>query len=271
MDHLCSFPPEYLDMDCRRIAVSIIVPCFNEEDGLFRLREKLESAELLLRREYAVHFIIVDDGSTDGTWDVLSRLFGRDPNVDLVRHPRNLGIGGAILTGVRRAMTEIVCSMDSDCTYDPADLVQMIPLLKPGVDLVTASPYHPQGEVEFVPAWRLMLSRTASLLYRIVLKQKLYTYTSCFRVYRRSSILGLKLGQSGFLAVAELLAKLDLQDSMIVEHPAKLTSRIHGASKMKTAKVLLGHLQLLGELIVARIKQSSTITPQWISARPGDL
>jgi hypothetical protein len=134
--------------------------------------------------------------------------------------------------------------------------VNMIPMLTPGVDLVTASPYHPQGQVVNAPGWRLLLSKTASRIYRRLLRQRLHTYTSCFRVYRRSAILKLTLKHEGFLAIAELIGRLDLQDSVVVECPATLTTRVYGASKMKTAQVLLGHVQLLCELSKAKLWQA---------------
>ena len=129
----------------------------------------------------------------------------------------------------------------------------MIPLLAAGVDLVTASPYHARGEVRNVPRWRLALSRGASFLYRRVLGHKLATYTSCFRVYRRSVVAPLQLDEAGFLGVAELLGKLDVQGARIVEHPATLEVRIFGQSKMRVLGAMLGHLRLLGRLALLRL------------------
>ena len=128
----------------------------------------------------------------------------------------------------------------------------MLPLLSKNVDLVTASPYHKDGGVRNVPGWRLFLSRGASFLYRRVLRSKLDTYTSCFRVYRRSSMVGMSLNESGFLGVAEMLGRLDLGGGRIVEFPAVLEVRLFGISKMKTAKTILGHLKLLSYLIKLR-------------------
>jgi hypothetical protein len=162
-------------------------------------------------------------------------------------------VAAAILSGIRAAGTEIVCSIDCDCTYDPHGLAAMIPRLADGVDLVTASPYHPKGRVLNVPAWRLSLSRGASFLYRLVLRQKLYTYTSCFRVYRRSAVAELALREEGFLGVAEILARLDLQGSVIVEHPATLEVRLLGQSKMKVLRSVAGHLRLLAQLAALRL------------------
>ncbi len=127
----------------------------------------------------------------------------------------------------------------------------MIPLLSRRRRVVTASPYHPQGRVKNVPSWRLGLSRGASFLYRRVFRQKLHTYTSCFRVYRRTALQGLEIDEGGFLGVAEMLGRLDLEGARIVEHPAVLEVRIFGQSKMKAARAVLGHLQLMTRLAVA--------------------
>jgi hypothetical protein len=129
----------------------------------------------------------------------------------------------------------------------------MLGLLTKNVDMVTASPYHKDGGVRNVPGWRLFLSKGASFLYRRVLNSQLSTYTSCFRVYRRSSVTGLELRESGFLGIAEMLGRLDLRGGRIVEFPAILEVRLFGASKMKTARTILGHLTLLTRLLKIRI------------------
>lgn len=232
--------------------LTIVVPCCNEEQILPFLRHKLRSVRQSLGQKYYIHLILVDDGSTDGTWQQLQRLFGTEPNCQLLQHPKNLGVAATILTGIRNAHTEIVCSIDCDCSYDPHELAKLLPLLTPGADLVTASPYHPLGRVFNVPGWRLALSKTASFLYRLVLRHKLHTYTSCFRVYRRSAVLNLDIREGGFLGIAELLGRLDLQGSVIVECPTNLEGRVLGVSKMRTGRTMLGHLGLMCSLLVAR-------------------
>jgi hypothetical protein len=142
--------------------------------------------------------------------------------------------------------------MDCDCTYDPHELQNMIPLLTPDVDLVTASPYHRFGKVLNVPRWRLTLSMGSSFLYRRLFNQKLATYTSCFRVYRRSAVADIPLTNGGFLGIAELLGRLDLRGSRIVEYPATLSVRMLGRSKMKILKSILGHLGLMARLLGMR-------------------
>jgi glycosyltransferase involved in cell wall biosynthesis len=170
-----------------------------------------------------------------------------------VRHEVNSGPAIAILNGIAAASSEMVASIDCDCSYDPIDLVKMLPMLEDGVSMVTASPYHPRGAVRNVPEWRLVLSRTLSLLYRMVLRQKLCTYTSCFRVYRRSAMLGMTLEHRGFLGVAEMLGKLDLAGEKIVEYPTTLSVRVLGYSKMKVARTITGHFSLLASLLKQRV------------------
>ncbi len=162
-------------------------------------------------------------------------------------------MAAAILTGIRHVDSEIVCSIDCDCTYDPHQLARADPACSTeGVDLVTASPYHPQGTVRNVPGWRLAMSRTLSLAYRQVLHHKLATYTSCFRVYRRGAVAGLSLQEGGFLGVIEMLGLLDLAGGSIVECPAALEVRLLGRSKMKIVRTVAGHLRVLARLALAR-------------------
>ena len=234
-------------------SISIIIPCYNEEAALPYLANTLRSLETKLSANYAPEFIFVDDQSTDTTFEKLNELFSRKSNVKIIRHDTNQGVAAGIMTGIKAAKTDIVCSMDCDCTYDPHELVRMLPLLTGNVDLVTASPYHKLGGVRNVPNWRLFLSKGASWLYRRTLRAKLATYTSCFRVYRRSSFVDLPIEEKGFLGVAEMLGKLDLNGGKIIEFPAILEVRLFGFSKMKTARTIFGHLKLLARLSKIRL------------------
>jgi polysaccharide deacetylase family protein (PEP-CTERM system associated) len=235
-----------------RTDVSVVIPCYNEELILPYLANTLASVEAHLTG-YAFTFIFVDDHSTDGTNEALHRIFGARQNCIIVRHATNQGVAAGIVTGIQRATTDIVCSMDCDCTYDPHELANMIPLLTDGIDLVTASPYHPLGSVRNVPRWRLGLSKSLSALYRVVLHQRLATYTSCFRVYRRSAAAAVQLDNSGFLGVAEMLGRLDLGGSKIAEYPTTLEVRMIGRSKMKVLRTIAGHLGLLTRLAFQRL------------------
>ena len=243
--------------------VTIIIPCYNEEEALPYLSNTLRSVKQKMDTiGYAANFIFVDDRSTDATFEKLKGLFGAQQNIQIVQHDVNKGVAAGIMTGIREAKTEIVASMDCDCTYDPHELARMLPLLSKNVDMVTASPYHKDGGVRNVPGWRLFLSKGASFLYRRVLHAKLDTYTSCFRIYRRDAMLGLDLTETGFLGIAEMLGKLDISGGKIVEFPSVLEVRLFGISKMKTARTIFGHLALLSRLTKLRmLRKNKPIKP----------
>ena len=241
--------------------VTVVVPCYNEQQSLPYLANTLRSVVAKWAARYRFEFVFVDDCSTDLTWQTLQAMFGRQEHCTLLRHERNLGVAAAIQTGIRAAATDVVCSIDCDCTYDPHDLGRMIPLLTEGVDVVTASPYHPQGSVRNVARWRLFLSKGLSRLYRLVLRQKLYTYTSCFRVYRRQAAAAVPLEQRGFFGVAEMLGRLDLSGHRIVEFPAMLEARLLGRSKMKVLRTMAGHLGLLWQLARLRLQGAAAAKP----------
>lgn len=237
--------PSSVPGDAPSCDVTVVVPCFNEADSIEQLRAGLARLQAALKGRCQLELLLVDDGSTDGTYDLLSHYFDGSSHVSIVRHDTNRGIAAAIATGVAEAKTEIVASLDADCTYDPVQLAEMLPLLTVEVDMVVASPYHPQGAVEGCPAWRIGLSRFASRLYRLVLHNKLHTYTSCVRVYRRSAVANLPLRDSGFVGVAELTWQLDRRGGTIIEHPAVLTVRKTGHSKMRIARTAWAHLKLI--------------------------
>jgi len=224
--------------------VSLVVPMFNEEMNVRYLHRTLINCRNRFAGRYRLHLVLVDDCSTDGTFKKLQEVFAGMPDCKLVRHETNKGVAAAIMTGLHAAETEIVCSIDCDCSYDPYVFEEMIPRIE-GCDMVTASPYHPSGHVLNVPQWRLFLSKTLSRMYSRVLEERFYTYTSCCRVYRRSKMVDLPIENGGFLGVAEMLIRLKLAGGHIVEHPATLESRLLGHSKMKVAKTIKAHLGLL--------------------------
>jgi len=156
------------------------------------------------------------------------------------------------MTGIQHSTTEIVCSIDADGSYDAGLLLDMIPLLRDDVALVTASPYHPRGAVRNAAAWRIWLSRTASRLYRLALRNKLTCYTCCVRVYRRSVVEKVELSRERFAGIPEMLWRIDRRGWRVVETPAVMGSRAHGASKLRVASTVAKHLGLLAEIAIRR-------------------
>jgi len=251
-DNLTSTPDQ---KTLTRPAVTLVIPCYNEESTLPYLYRTMQSLSHELSRNWDLKVLFVDDCSKDNTFEVLTSLFGDDSDVRIVKHETNKGVSAAILTGINAATTDIVASIDADCSYDPHELAHMLPLMTKDVAMVTASPYHRDGKVSNVPSWRLVLSHTLSMMYRTLLKQELSTWTSCFRIYRKRQIVDLPLVENGFLGTAELAAQLSLHGRKIVEHPATLEVRLFGFSKMKTVRTILAHLRLMSRVVTDKGKR----------------
>ena len=231
--------------------LSVVVPCYNEADGIGQLKEKLVPILDQVGARHEVELVLIDDGSTDDTWHLLNEMFGSRPRTKVVKHERNLNLGAALRTGVMKSTGEWIANMDSDCTYDPELLLPMLEKMEQGTDLATVSPYHPQGGVVGVPFYRMFLSKTLAAIYRSILRKKFYTFTALMRVYRRAVYDQIASPANDFTCLAEMMLKALKQDLRVAEIPAVLSVRRFGESKMKTARVIRAHLGLLRRLLFA--------------------
>lgn len=240
-------------------SVSVIIPFYNESSSIRPLLNRLLPVIDALRARWELELVLVEDGSADNTFDLLLEGFGRISGVatKILRHDCNQGISAAMATGFSAATGDVVCTLDSDCTYAPEELSGLIDaLMVSRADVVTGSPYHPKGKVENVPAWRLALSRTASRMYSVIAPVKLYCYTSFFRAYRREWARPALFESKGFLGVTEVLLSAAYAGARIVEYPVRLGVRTTGHSKMKVARVVLQHLRLLARTAWLNIRIS---------------
>ncbi|BCJ49630.1 glycosyl transferase [Actinoplanes sp. NBRC 14428] len=136
--------------------LSIVVPCFNEENSLVPLHEALREAV----PGVPVEFVFVDDGSTDGTLEVLRKLAAEDPSVRYTSFSRNFGKEAAMLAGLRRATGDAVVILDADLQHPPRLLPRMLQLHRQGFDQVVATRDR-RGEA-------FLRRTTARLFYRTV-------------------------------------------------------------------------------------------------------
>ncbi|QDT73436.1 Putative glycosyltransferase CsbB [Lacipirellula limnantheis] len=236
-----------------RTTLAVIVPCHNEAEAMPDLKLGMERLRSALQRRFDLQWLLVDDGSTDDTPSLMRELSRECDDVTVLCHDRCQGIAAAINTGLQHTAAEIVASLDADCTYDPLILEPMLQLLTREVDMVVASPYHPRGGVEGVPAWRLQLSQGASRIYGLLMRNKLHTYTSCVRVGWRESLADLPTVNPGFVGIVELIWHLDRRGARIAEQPAVLRTRSAGQSKMRIARATLAHLRLMGRAAWRRV------------------
>lgn len=204
-----------------------------------------------------VQIVFVDDGSRDSTWDDLRAQFSQVANprikVILQRHEKNRGLGAAIRTGFQVVDGDIIITTDSDGTYKFSTIPALLAKMGDGVDLITASPYHPQGEVVGVPGYRIFLSRGSSLLYRLLLNWKIHTYTALYRAYRREVVDTISFRADDYLAGTEIMVKAMLKGYKVAEYPAALHRRMFGVSKAKLLRTIQSHLRFQAQLLLHRL------------------
>lgn len=242
-------------MSDNKIDISIVIPCFNETEGIAYLVSKLKDLEEKLAERY--EFVFVDDGSSDSTYDRLHHFYkakiGNSNRVKIIRHSENRGIGAAVKTGILNSSGNYVATIDSDCTYKLTYLLEMFDIIKKEkADIVVASPYHPEGSTFNIPFYRLFLSKNLSNLYSAILKEKFYTYTSIFRIYRTEAIKDVDFKSTGFLSVAEMLIKAHRKGFNIIEYPTTLTVRKYGTSNAKILDMIREHLCFIIKILLKR-------------------
>jgi len=235
--------------------LSIVIPCYNEVDNVTKIQTELFPVVHQLAQTQAVEVIFVDDGSRDGTWQAFTTAFrqaDQPPNVTLKfeRHPVNRGLGAAIRTGLAAASGDIIVTTDSDGTYKFSEIPTLLSYLTPDVDIVTASPYHPQGGIKNVPKYRLILSQGASALYRILARWNIHTYTALFRAYRRQVADDVPFESNGFLGGTELMINAIRMGYTVAEYPTVLHSRVNGTSKAKLARTIKSHLRFQLQVVL---------------------
>jgi dolichol-phosphate mannosyltransferase len=234
--------------------VSIIIPCFNEEDSLDQLFNKLNELEKKIKQKYKPFFIFVNDGSFDKTGQILNSKKNFLLNSLVLHHEKNLNLGAALKTGIKyTSESDYIVFLDSDCTYEPFLILDLLYYLDLGFDLATVSPYHPLGKVVGVPPWRLFLSRVLSVIYRMITFSGFYTFTAMVRAVRRDKIESIHSEANDFSYVAESFLKAIRKKYRIVEIPATLGVRRFGFSKMRLLNTIKSHLWLILNLIRRKI------------------
>ncbi|MCA8925529.1 MAG: glycosyltransferase [Planctomycetes bacterium] len=235
-----------------------VVPALNEAENLPTLTRALAAA--CAQHEELFHLILVDDGSDDGTGDVVrAALPGRST---VLRHETNRGPGAAMRTGFLHAIEvagpeDLVVTLEADGTSDLEILPALTTLARVGFDVALASPHAVGGGIEGTTLTRIAISGGANLLCRLVLGIRgVNTYSSFYRVHTAEILRRLfarygdaTIEEWGFSYAVEMLTKLQRTGARVCEVPMHLdaTQRI-GVSRMKILPTTVGYLRLFARL-----------------------
>ncbi|HYD54967.1 MAG TPA: polyprenol monophosphomannose synthase [Gemmatimonadaceae bacterium] len=210
----------------------IIVPTYNERENIERL------IETALAQDPRLEILVVDDGSPDGTGEIVERIGAVNPRVNLLARPRKMGLGTAYLAGFKWALERdfaYVFEMDADFSHDPSHLPQFLESIE-RCDLVLGSRYR-EGKVTVVnwPIARLMLSYFANVYARAVTGLPVWDATGGFKCFRRGVLESIDLDRihsNGYAFQIEMSFRAWKRGFRLVEIPIVFVDRTEGQSKM---------------------------------------
>lgn len=215
------------------VEISVVVPVYNEVENLEELHRRLTEELGKLGRSYEI--IVVDDGSDDGSYELLKRLAEEDQHLKVIRFRRNFGQTPALSAGFDFARGEIIITMDGDLQNDPSDISPLIEKLQEGYDLVAGWRADRKDKLLLrkIPSW---------LANRLIKKStgiKLHDFGCTLRAYRRDLVRDIKLygEMHRFIPALAALAGARIAEIKVKHHP-----RLHGRSKYgisRTIRVLL--------------------------------
>jgi glycosyltransferase involved in cell wall biosynthesis len=222
--------------------LSIIIPMFNEAENAEITLKKVE--EVLAQLQGSFEIIPVNDGSVDGTLEILKRVAEQNKKVRVASYPKNIGRGMALRTGFKESGGDIIVSIDADLSFAPNHIIDLINVLKneSDVDFVLGSPFVPGGKVQNVPFHRLWISKLGNKVLRYTLPNRIYYSTGVFRAYRRKVIDSLELESDDKEIHLEILSKAVALGFRVKEVPVVLMGRTRGKSKFKFKKTTMSHL-----------------------------
>lgn len=204
--------------------LTVIIPAYNEA----------QTIEEIVRRVHAtglVHeIIIVDDGSVDGTRDILSRLDGQN-NVRVILHEKNMGKGAAVRTGIQAATGDVVLIQDADLEYDPRDYPTLLRPLQEGIaDIVYGSRFL-GGARRPILFWNMVANKILTFVTNILYDNILSDMETGYKVFRREKVIDIPLHARRFDFEPEFTAKVLKRKIRIFEVPITFNPRDYSQGK----------------------------------------
>ena len=218
--------------------LSILIPVYNEKATVLELLRRVEAVPLPMAKE----IIIVDDGSSDGTRDILADLGGR---ATVILHERNRGKGAALRAALSRASGDLVIIQDADLEYDPADYPMMLgPLLDGRADAVYGSRFL-GGPHRVLFFWHYFGNLIFTLLTNVLYDINLTDMGTCYKAFLTGKLKAIPLHSERFGIEAELTAKICKRRLRLYEVPISYSGRTYAEGKKITWKDSLSYLWCL--------------------------
>jgi glycosyltransferase involved in cell wall biosynthesis len=206
--------------------VSVIIPCFNERDTIARVVTSVRNSPV-----QDIEIIVVDDGSTDGTIDVLKEKVAGLAD-QIIYQPENRGKGAALRTGFAVATGDVILVQDADLEYNPSDYPTLLaPILSGNADVVFGSRFLGGRPHRVLYFWHMMGNRFLTLLSNMFTNLNLTDVETCYKVFRTPLLKDLDLRENGFGFEPEITAKLAKTRCRIYEVGISYSGRTYEEGK----------------------------------------
>ena len=204
--------------------LSVIIPVYNEVKNINEIVKRVQASKL------ATEIVIVDDGSKDGTRDILKKLDGKK-KVRVILHEKNRGKGAAVVTGMQAAKGEIILIQDADLEYDPRDYPELLKPIKEGhADVVYGSRFL-GGPHRVTMFWHQVANKLLTLMTNILYDSILTDMETGYKVFRRHVIEGMTIKAKRFNFEPEFTAKILKRKHRIYEVPISFNPRDYTEGK----------------------------------------
>ncbi len=207
--------------------LSVLMPVYNERWTLAEVVGRVLRSPVPLELE----LVVVDDGSDDGSWDVIQELAGRDRRIKAVRHAKNRGKGAAVRTAIESMTGDVAVIQDADLEYDPAEFPRLLePILDGKADAVFGSRFL--GETRrALPFWHALANKTLTLLSNALTNLSLTDMETCYKMVRADVLRGLRLDAETFTIEPELTCRLAQWGARVYEVPITYAGRTYEEGK----------------------------------------
>ena len=204
--------------------LSVIIPIYNEVESIREIVERVKATKL------AWEIVLVDDGSIDGTRDLLKEMDGKD-NVRVVLHEKNQGKGAAVRTGFDAAKGDVLLIQDADLEYDPRDYPTLLKPLEEGIADVVYGSRFLGGPRRVVMFWHMVANYLLTFMTNILYNTILSDMETGYKVFRKEVIEGMTLNAKRFDFEPEFTAKVLKRKYRIFEVPISFNPRDYSQGK----------------------------------------
>ena len=209
------------------IQLSVIVPCYNERTTILQLIEKVRLSPVDSKE-----IIVVDDGSVDGTRELLQSLEETAFDLKILFHPKNMGKGAALRTGFAAAAGEICIVQDADLEYDPQEFPLVIqPIIDGKADVVFGSRFQSGRPHRVVYFWHRIGNGFLTLLSNIFTDLNLTDMETCYKAFKRDVIQSVRICENRFGFEPEITAKISRRNLKIYEVGISYYGRTYSEGK----------------------------------------